>query len=88
MSRSNVLATANAMTWEMGVEESLSNFKAVPPGTGIYRRSAPDISRRRSWSSDDADGTTVAYPDTCVGTDNHTTMINGLGVLEAGCRRN
>ncbi|MBA4752787.1 MAG: aconitate hydratase AcnA, partial [Sphingopyxis sp.] len=64
--------------------KSLSNFKAVPPGTGICHQVNLEHIAQAVWSSEDADGTTVAYPDTCVGTDSHTTMINGLGVLGWG----
>ena len=64
--------------------KSLSNFKAVPPGTGICHQVNLEHIAQAVWSSEDADGTSVAYPDTCVGTDSHTTMINGLGVLGWG----
>ncbi|MBR2171593.1 aconitate hydratase AcnA [Sphingopyxis sp.] len=64
--------------------KSLSNFKAVPPGTGICHQVNLEHIAQAVWSSDDASGETVAYPDTCVGTDSHTTMINGLGVLGWG----
>ncbi|OWQ97970.1 aconitate hydratase AcnA [Sphingopyxis witflariensis] len=64
--------------------KSLDNFKAVPPGTGICHQVNLEHIAQAVWSSNDADGTTVAYPDTCVGTDSHTTMINGLGVLGWG----
>ncbi|WP_260582031.1 aconitate hydratase AcnA [Sphingopyxis sp. PET50] len=64
--------------------KSLSNFKAVPPGTGICHQVNLEHIAQAVWSSEDADGTPVAYPDTCVGTDSHTTMINGLGVLGWG----
>ncbi|PKP96627.1 MAG: aconitate hydratase AcnA [Alphaproteobacteria bacterium HGW-Alphaproteobacteria-13] len=64
--------------------KSLSNFKAVPPGTGICHQVNLEHIAEAVWSSEDADGQTVAYPDTCVGTDSHTTMINGLGVLGWG----
>ncbi len=64
--------------------KSLSNFKAVPPGTGICHQVNLEHIAQAVWSSEDSDGTTVAYPDTCVGTDSHTTMINGLGVLGWG----
>jgi len=64
--------------------KSLDNFKAVPPGTGICHQVNLEHIAQAVWSSQDADGTTVAYPDTCVGTDSHTTMINGLGVLGWG----
>ena len=64
--------------------KSLSNFKAVPPGTGICHQVNLEHIAQTVWTSQDASGATVAYPDTCVGTDSHTTMINGLGVLGWG----
>jgi aconitate hydratase len=64
--------------------KSLSNFKAVPPGTGICHQVNLEHIAQAVWSSEDGSGATVAYPDTCVGTDSHTTMINGLGVLGWG----
>jgi aconitate hydratase len=64
--------------------KSLDNFKAVPPGTGICHQVNLEHIAQAVWSSEDADGNMVAYPDTCVGTDSHTTMINGLGVLGWG----
>ena len=64
--------------------KSLDNFKAVPPGTGICHQVNLEHIAQAVWTSADADGVTIAYPDTCVGTDSHTTMINGLGVLGWG----
>jgi aconitate hydratase len=64
--------------------KSLANFKAVPPGTGICPQVNLEHIAQGVWTSEDQDGTLVAYPDTCVGTDSHTTMINGLGVLGWG----
>jgi aconitate hydratase len=64
--------------------KSLSNFKAVPPGTGICHQVNLEHIAQAVWTSEDETGVTVAYPDTCVGTDSHTTMINGLGVLGWG----
>ena len=64
--------------------KSFKNFTAVPPGTGICHQVNLEYLGKGVWSSDDQDGATVAYPDTCVGTDSHTTMINGLGVLGWG----
>ncbi len=64
--------------------KSLNNFYAVPPGTGICHQVNLENIAQTVWTSTDADGVTVAYPDTCVGTDSHTTMINGLGVLGWG----
>ena len=64
--------------------KSLNNFYAVPPGTGICHQVNLENIAQTVWTSTDQDGTLVAYPDTCVGTDSHTTMINGLGVLGWG----
>ncbi len=64
--------------------KSFENFSAVPPGTGICHQVNLEHIAQGVWSSEDADGNLVAYPDTCVGTDSHTTMINGLGVLGWG----
>ena len=64
--------------------KSLRNFRVVPPGTGICHQVNLEYLAKTVWSSADASGATVAYPDTCVGTDSHTTMINGLGVLGWG----
>ena len=60
-------------------QTALRNFRVVPPGTGICHQVNLEYLARVIW---DADG--VAYPDTLVGTDSHTTMINGLGVLGWG----
>jgi len=64
--------------------KSLDNFKVVPPGTGICHQVNLEHIAQAVWTSVDAAGETVAYPDTCVGTDSHTTMVNGLGVLGWG----
>src|SRR5690554_437614 len=64
--------------------KSLANFKAVPPGTGICHQVNLEHIAQCVWTSEDQGGETVAYPDTCVGTDSHTTMVNGLGVLGWG----
>ncbi|MXO63396.1 aconitate hydratase AcnA [Qipengyuania oceanensis] len=64
--------------------KSFENFSAVPPGTGICHQVNLEHIGKGVWSSTDPNGETVAYPDTCVGTDSHTTMINGLGVLGWG----
>ncbi|MEQ8410060.1 MAG: aconitate hydratase AcnA [Erythrobacter sp.] len=64
--------------------KSFENFSAVPPGTGICHQVNLEHIARGVWSSKGPDGQMVAYPDTCVGTDSHTTMINGLGVLGWG----
>jgi hypothetical protein len=56
----------------------------VPPGTGICHQVNLENIAQAVWTSEDASGATVAYPDTCVGTDSHTTMVNGLGVLGWG----
>ena len=64
--------------------KALDNFKVVPPGTGICHQVNLEHIAQAVWTSVDASGDTVAYPDTCVGTDSHTTMVNGLGVLGWG----
>jgi aconitate hydratase len=64
--------------------KSFENFSAVPPGTGICHQVNLEHIGKGVWSSTDQNGELVAYPDTCVGTDSHTTMINGLGVLGWG----
>jgi aconitate hydratase len=64
--------------------KSFENFSAVPPGVGICHQVNLEHIAQGIWSSKDENGDMVAYPDTCVGTDSHTTMINGLGVLGWG----
>jgi len=64
--------------------KSLANFYAVPPGTGICHQVNLEHIAQTVWTSVDQNGATIAYPDTCVGTDSHTTMVNGLGVLGWG----
>lgn len=68
--------------------KALDNFQVVPPGTGICHQVNLEYIGQAVWSSassgDHGDGTMIAYPDTLVGTDSHTTMINGLGVLGWG----
>ena len=60
-----------------------SNFKVVPPGTGIVHQVNLEYLARVIFSKDN-NGTMQAYPDSVVGTDSHTTMINGVGVLGWG----
>ena len=69
------------LKWGAG---AFDNFRVVPPGTGICHQVNLENLARGVWSSEDADGNLVAYPDTLVGTDSHTTMVNGLGVLGWG----
>ncbi|MDV3459047.1 aconitate hydratase AcnA [Sphingomonas sp. HF-S4] len=64
--------------------KALDNFQVVPPGTGICHQVNLEYISQSIWSSQATDGSTVAYPDTLVGTDSHTTMVNGLGVLGWG----
>jgi aconitate hydratase len=64
-------------------QKAFSNFKVVPPDTGIVHQVNLEYLARVVFEMD-RDGTTQAYPDTLVGTDSHTTMINGLGVLGWG----
>jgi aconitate hydratase len=63
---------------------AFDNFKVVPPGTGICHQVNLEHIARCVWTSEDTTGEMVAYPDTLVGTDSHTTMVNGLGVLGWG----
>jgi aconitate hydratase len=63
---------------------AFDNFKVVPPGTGICHQVNLEHIAQAVWSSTDQNGDEVAYPDTLVGTDSHTTMVNGLGVLGWG----
>lgn len=69
------------LRWGQG---ALSNFRVVPPGTGIVHQVNIEYLARTVFTRENADGTVTAYPDTCVGTDSHTTMVNGLGVLGWG----
>ena len=62
---------------------AFENFRVVPPGTGICHQVNLEYLGQTVWTKE-IDGETVAYPDTCVGTDSHTTMINGLAVLGWG----
>ncbi len=62
---------------------AFNNFRVVPPGTGICHQVNLEYLAQTVWTNE-ADGATVAYPDTVVGTDSHTTMINGLSVLGWG----
>lgn len=62
---------------------AFKNFRVVPPGTGICHQVNLEYLGQTVWTKEE-DGETVAYPDTCVGTDSHTTMINALSVLGWG----
>ncbi|MBT3583602.1 MAG: aconitate hydratase AcnA [Halobacteriovoraceae bacterium] len=64
-------------------QQAFENFRVVPPGTGIIHQVNLEYLAKVTWTKE-VDGETVAYPDTCVGTDSHTTMINGLSVLGWG----
>ena len=64
-------------------QSAFDNFSVVPPGTGICHQVNLEYLARTVWTKDE-DGRTYAFPDTLVGTDSHTTMINGLGVLGWG----
>ena len=65
-------------------QHAFDNFSVVPPGTGICHQVNLEYLARTVWTKKEEDGATLAYPDTLVGTDSHTTMINGLGVLGWG----
>jgi len=64
-------------------QQSFNNFRAVPPGTGICHQVNLENLAKVVWTKTE-NGETIAYPDTVVGTDSHTTMINGLAVLGWG----
>ena len=64
-------------------QEAFENFRVVPPGTGICHQVNLEYLSQAVWTGD-VDGTTYAYPDTLYGTDSHTTMVNGMGVLGWG----
>ncbi len=69
------------LKWGQG---AFDNFRVVPPGTGICHQVNLEYLGQTVWTDTDQTGTQVAYPDTLVGTDSHTTMINGLAVLGWG----
>ncbi|MDQ3629150.1 MAG: aconitate hydratase [Actinomycetota bacterium] len=94
----DVFGTANAFERNMEIEYerngeryqflrwgqgAFDDFTVVPPGTGIVHQVNIEHLARVVFTRD-VDGVTVAYPDTCVGTDSHTTMVNGLGVVGWG----
>jgi aconitate hydratase len=64
-------------------QQAFANMRVVPPGTGICHQVNLEYLARVVWT-DERDGRTVAFPDSLVGTDSHTTMINGLGVMGWG----
>lgn len=64
-------------------QKAFENFSVVPPGTGIIHQVNLEYTGQVVWTKEE-EGKTIAYCDTCVGTDSHTTMINGLGVLGWG----
>jgi aconitate hydratase len=64
-------------------QTAFDNFRVVPPGTGICHQVNLEYLAQTVWTKEE-DGEVVAFPDTCVGTDSHTTMINGLAVLGWG----
>jgi len=65
-------------------QKAFNNFRVVPPGTGICHQVNLEYLAQTVWTTKDQNGTEVAYPDTLVGTDSHTTMVNGLAVLGWG----
>lgn len=65
-------------------QTAFDNFRVVPPGTGICHQVNLEYLSRTIWSGKDANERNIAYPDTLVGTDSHTTMVNGLAVLGWG----
>ncbi len=65
-------------------QKAFKNFRAVPPGTGIIHQVNLEYLAKVIWSQKISSGEVMAYPDSCIGTDSHTTMINGLSVLGWG----
>jgi aconitate hydratase len=65
-------------------QKAFKNFRVVPPGTGICHQVNLEYLAQTVWTDTDQNGEMVAYPDTLVGTDSHTTMVNGLAVLGWG----
>src|SRR6186997_1233502 len=66
-------------------QHAFANFRVVPPGTGICHQVNLEYLAQTVWTKDAMNGANaVAYPDTLVGTDSHTTMVNGLSVLGWG----
>ena len=65
-------------------QSAFNNFRVVPPGTGICHQVNLEYLAQTVWSDKDQNGEQVAYPDTLVGTDSHTTMVNGMAVLGWG----
>jgi aconitate hydratase len=65
-------------------QDAFANFRVVPPGTGICHQVNLEYLAQTVWTAETASGETIAYPDTLVGTDSHTTMVNGLAVLGWG----
>ncbi len=65
-------------------QNAFNNFRVVPPGTGICHQVNLEYLAQTVWTDTDQSGVEVAYPDTLVGTDSHTTMVNGMAVLGWG----
>jgi aconitate hydratase len=65
-------------------QDAFANFRVVPPGTGICHQVNLEYLAQTVWTATASDGTILAYPDSLVGTDSHTTMVNGLAVLGWG----
>ena len=65
-------------------QNAFNNFRVVPPGTGICHQVNLEYLAQTVWTDTDQNGNLVAYPDTLVGTDSHTTMVNGMAVLGWG----
>ncbi len=65
-------------------QSAFDNFRVVPPGTGICHQVNLEYLAQAIWTDKDQNGADVAFPDTLVGTDSHTTMVNGLAVLGWG----
>jgi len=69
------------LKWAQG---AFDNFKIIPPGAGIVHQVNLEFLAEVVLEEENSDGSKIVFPDTCIGTDSHTTMVNGLGVLGWG----
>lgn len=76
--------TRNVTNFFTGRKKAFDNYRAVPPATGIVHQVNLEYIANVVHAKEDGNGAYDTYPDTLVGTDSHTTMINGLGVLGWG----
>ena len=81
--RKRILRNGERYSFLKWSQQAFDNFRVVPPGTGICHQVNLEYLSKVVWSSE-SNGDMFAYPDTLVGTDSHTTMVNGLSVLGWG----